>query len=25
MGIIIIPIASGLMPLWIKDNKWRRK
>ena len=25
MGIIIIPIALGLLPLWIKDNKWRRK
>lgn len=25
MGIIIIPIAFGLLPLWIKDNKWRRK
>jgi len=25
MGIIIIPIALGMLSLWIKDNKWRRK
>lgn len=25
MGIITVPIAFGKLPLWIKDNKWKRK
>ena len=25
VGIVTVPIAFGVLPLWIKDNKWKRK
>ena len=25
VGIVTVPIAFGVLPLWMKDNKWKRK